>query len=103
MSLIGSIYFVGFMISSSFVPRIADKYGRKRVLIYNMILQTSASVMILKTTSIYVMIVLFFIIGLCSSGSQTLTTMYINEFAPSKYHNALTTSINSMDASLMIV
>ena len=35
IGMLGSGYFVGFAISSVFVPRFSDKYGRKKIYIVN--------------------------------------------------------------------
>lgn len=38
IGLFGSMYFVGFAISSGFVPRVADKFGRKKPYMWSLTL-----------------------------------------------------------------
>jgi len=82
---IGSAFFVGFAISCSFVPRLADNFGRKKPFFISLLIQLIAYILMFVSRSIYFTIFLFLVVGLASGGRIVVGTMYLNEFIPNKY------------------
>lgn len=82
---IGSMFFVGFAISSGVVPRLGDKVGRKVPYLASMFAQFLMYILLFISRSIYLTIFCYFIIGLASGGRVAIGTMYLNEFIPAKY------------------
>lgn len=98
----GSLFFLGFAISSAIVPPLGDKYGRKWTFILSMLVQTICYFVVFFSKNIYLTIVFYFIVGLCSGGVVVVSTIYMNEFMPVKAQTFVTTALNCMDASIMI-
>ena len=98
----GSMYFLGFAISCGIVPYLADLHGRKKPLWWSMLVQTLAYVAITISTNVYMVNVLYLVVGLCAGGRVATGTMYMNEFVPSRWNTFVTTALNCHDAVIMI-
>lgn len=102
LGLIGSMYFAGFVVASTFVPQQADRFGRKPVLIIDLVVQTVVYVLMFVSKNIYFTIALTFCLGFCAPGRAMVTATYMNEFVQEKHRSYLTTGLNIADASVMI-
>ena len=77
-----SMMFLGFSISSAFIPRLGDKYGRKIPFYLSMTVQTIGYILLFLSHNVYFTIFIWFLIGLCSGGRCAIGTMYMNEYVP---------------------
>ena len=69
MGLIGSAYFIGFAISATITPLLADHFGRR--IPYNISLMIAACaymVVVFISREVYLTIGCYVIVGLCASG-----------------------------------
>ena len=90
LGILGSVFFLGNAISSLFVARLADIYGRKWVLAANQSVQFIAMIFFVNTTSYKIATFLMFVLGLCSNRwaigyvyfSELLTQKGIKIFCP---------------------
>jgi len=80
LSAMGSLYFVGFAISSGFAPLAADKFGRKRPYLTCLLVQTSAYILIFFSPNVYITIWCYLFVGLCAGGRVSIGINYMNEF-----------------------
>ena len=76
------MYFVGFAISSGFVPRIADRFGRKKPYMWSLTLQLIAYVVIYYSTSLDLTIFCYLLVGFQAGGRVAIGTMYLSELVP---------------------
>ena len=84
IGLIGSSYFIGFAISSVFVPRYADLYGRKKPYFISLMLNLVFTVVLFFSQSVALTIFCFLGVGFTTSGRIVVGTMMLNEFIPLK-------------------
>mmetsp|Transcript_39692 Transcript_39692/g.60825 ORF Transcript_39692/g.60825 Transcript_39692/m.60825 type:complete len:329 (+) Transcript_39692:107-1093(+) len=98
IGFIGTAYFIGLAISCSFIPLIADRVGRKRPLIFCMIMQTTAYLGIILSHNVHFTTAMFFFVGFFNGGLMGILPNYMNEFVPNKYQNTVTTALNSIDS-----
>ena len=78
--VLGMMIFTGWMLSSLVLPRISDLYGRKLVVVGNMLLQLVGLLLIVFAKSYTCMLAGLFINGVCSAGRWTVTYVYLMEF-----------------------
>ena len=91
LSYLGMLYFSGFAIGSPFIPRLADIYGRKKSFYTCLFIQLLSTICIIlipagppgdEAKYFYLVIINFFIQGLCASGRPSIGYVYFCEFAP---------------------
>ena len=82
LGLISSAYFFGWCITLLWFPVLADKYGRRRILIGGAILDLAMYTGIMITSNVDVMITLTFLEGLFASATQTVGFIYMMELLP---------------------
>lgn len=98
----GSMYFIGFGISSVITPRLSDNIGRKKPYLASLFLQFLAYVVIFFSTNVYFTIVSYLVVGLCAGGRVAVGTTWLAELVPEKYGNICCTMINCGDSTIMI-
>lgn len=76
------MYFVGFSISALIVPRLGDKYGRRKPYLISMSATLFFYLLMFMSTNVYFTILCYFLIGLASAGRMVIGTNYLNEFIP---------------------
>ena len=84
IGLVGSAYFLGFAISSSIIPPLSDRIGRKWPYISSLALQLGAYVLIFLSKNIWLTILGYLIVGLCAGGRVVVGMNYMCEFVPEK-------------------
>ena len=65
IGLLGSSVFAGWCISLTFIPRLSDLYGRKKIFFLSAIVQTTVYTIIMLTHNFWVAITALFVVGLC--------------------------------------
>ena len=85
IGLIGSAFFLGWVIGLFFVPRLGDLYGRKYPMIACMFLQFISLFALLFNTNIYGAIILLFLNGVSSSGRASTGFVMMLEYVPREY------------------
>lgn len=79
MGLIGSAYFIGWIITLTFMPRLSDLYGRQKIIIGGNIVQLAAFTVIMVTTSYRVMIAALIIEGMVATARAQVSVVYLFE------------------------
>ena len=79
MGLIGSAYFIGWIITLTFMPRLSDLYGRQKIIIGGNIVQLAAFSVIMVTTSYRVMIAALIIEGMVATARAQVSVVYLFE------------------------
>ena len=67
MGMIGSTYFIGWITSLTFLPRISDIHGRKNILLWGQIIQALAFATILFASSYALLISAMFVLGMMAT------------------------------------
>lgn len=80
-----SSYFMGFITTLFFVPRLGDVYGRKNIIMISLVTNLTASILMLATSSLRVFYACMFINGASLSGRLSVGVVYMQELMPSKY------------------
>ena len=88
VGFIGSTYIIGIIISVLILPRLADLYGRKWVILGCQFLQLPMYFWIFLMTTIEESYIIFFVFGLCFGGSISINNVYVQEQLQKK-HRAL--------------
>jgi MFS family permease len=83
--LLGSMFFIGWVVSLFFVPYLGDKYGRKWLYVVGMWLTVVIYFGILLTHSIVTTIVLMFFYGVANGMRNSLGFVYMLEFVCEKH------------------
>ena len=80
IGLIGSMYFIGVVISTIIAPPLGDSYGRKWVVFVSNTLRVIGLVVIVATTSLYVVYVGEILVGGSYAGLAIIGFTYVLEF-----------------------
>ena len=84
VGLLGSVTFIGWVITLIFVPMMSDIYGRKWIFSLNMLAQSIGWTIIMFTSNFWAAIFALFINGLCSTTRVQIGILYMMEFFPIK-------------------
>jgi len=102
------VYFLGYMLGSLCLPRLADSHGRKWVFLGAMMTCFSVQLTLLllpkgNINVVYFMISLMFVTGLQSSVRSPVGFCYFVELAHSRYSVVMLTGWATMEASVYMV
>ena len=100
---LGSIFFIGFACTTLWLPRLADKMGRRNIFVIGVIIQTILYTSLAFTNQLYVMLATIFGFGMVSSISWMVSFVYFLELMPSKYHDLATTTWSIADSLVYTV
>lgn len=84
IGLIGSIYFLGWVISLIILPRVADNFGRKWIYLGGMVLTVVVYTGVLLSNSVNFLIVLQLFGGIATGIRMSMGYVYMMEFIPTK-------------------
>ena len=82
--MLGSMVFVGWFVTLSWVPRISDMYSRKWVFTVGMIIDWLLFIAMFLTTRIDWMIVVTFVFGLATTIRVNVGFVYMMELMPKR-------------------
>ena len=80
VGLLGSMYFVGWVISLIVISRLADKMGRRSLFLYALIAQCAVFAGVFFCKNLNFMITLMFFSGLVTGVRMSLGYVYMMEF-----------------------
>jgi sugar porter (SP) family MFS transporter len=86
---------LGAMIGAAFAGRIADRVGRRRVIIAAAVVFTGGALLAALAPTVWVLIAARFIIGLAVGSAALVVPLYLSEIAPTDVRGAIT-SLNQM-------
>ena len=81
----GSIFFLGWLLATFYVPRMGDLNGRKLPFLLSFFMSIVAYTGLILSTEIEVTIFLFFILGMCQEGKLSVCFVYLLEIIPHHY------------------
>ena len=82
MGFLGSSYFIGFVLTLLWVPRFADRYGRKVMLTWGLAFNAVLYTVLMLTSNFYVMLFTIFFFGAMASIRQITGFIYFLEMMP---------------------
>ena len=77
---IGSVYFLGWVISLIFTSRLSDRYGRRYLLIFGTTVQVILYACVLLTTELWLMLIWMFLTGMMAGIKFSMGWIYFLEF-----------------------
>ena len=98
IGLLGSLGFLGWVLSLLVIPRAADRSGRKWIIIISSIAAVVAYIGIMFSTSIY--LTYFFILfnGLTLAGRVSVGYVYMMELLPAESRTAVGTTLLALES-----
>ena len=100
--MIGSLYFIGIVISSFILPPLSDLIGRKPIVLLGVLLQALASVALLFSTSLDFTYVLIFIMGIAMPARAFVGYVFAMEFFPVASTAIATSMIMCLDGMVLL-
>ncbi len=82
--LLGSTLYLFWCLMLLFVPRLADKYGRRWLFFGSRLCETGVYLAVLFVESYWIMFGLMIALGLCAAGRVNVGTVYVTEWFPRK-------------------
>lgn len=89
VGLIGSFYFIGICTTLTFVPPLADAFGRKWVFNITLLVSIIAQFSIIMTNNLYQLYFFMFLIGATFAGRIVVGLGYVLEFLQPKWHASM--------------
>ena len=93
LGLIGSIFFIGWMLGALVFPRLADLWGRKPIILGSFAAQLLVILMLLLATNLETVYAALFILGLKVSPGNQVSYVLMLEFAEAKRRNCYGTTV----------
>lgn len=84
IGFLGSSYFIGMIMATTFVPPISDIYGRKSIYCTTMFFSVICQYMLITSDNLYTSTVWMFVLGLTWPGKRVTGLNYALEFIPVK-------------------
>ncbi len=103
MGLFGSAVFAGWAVSSIFVPRLGDLYGRKWPCFISLVIASVMHLGIVISTNMTLTVLMFFIFGSCCAGRFSLAYVYLCELVPEKYNDIVGAFLLCADAANFLI
>lgn len=82
VGLIGSSMFMGWAISATFLPRLSDIYGRKKIFIFSILLQSLAMTGMYFSHDLNLTTAMMFIFGMAAVGRTSISFLFLMELLP---------------------
>jgi sugar porter (SP) family MFS transporter len=100
--LVVSAVLIGAFLGAVFSGRLADHFGRKRLLVLDAIIFIIGTILTSVATSIFTIIIGRIIVGIAIGVSSYVAPLYISEISPPKYRGALV-SLNQLAITIGIL
>ena len=102
IGLLGTMYFIGWTITATWLPRFADLYGRKNLFKISQVCDTILFAALFMINDINAMLAFMFILGLLTSIRINVGYIYMTEFIPERGQSFFGTAWCAVDASVML-
>jgi MFS family permease len=103
LGMIGSVVFIGWVLTLAWVPRLSDMYGRKYIFMIGMLADLSMFICIFFTKSLNWMIVIFFVIGLATTSRVDIGFVYMMELVPKRNQIFYASLYNIFEGSILLI
>jgi len=97
--LLGSVLYFFWCVSLLFVPRLADKFGRRWLYLVSRICESLLYIASMFTKDYWVMLGIMSTFGLAAAGRINVSTVYLQEWVPRKYQTTVSV-ISVMEQSV---
>jgi len=87
--LLGTVMYIAWCVSLLFVPRLADRFGRRFLFLGARLCETALWLAMMLVRDFWVMFGLMICLGLCAAGRVNVGTVYITEWFPRKNQTIL--------------
>ena len=84
VGMIGSMYFIGWVITLPWVPKLSDSRSRKTYFLIAMLIDLAVYIMMFFANSVEQMILLVFVVGLANSIRMNIGFVYLMELIPKR-------------------
>ena len=91
IGFIGSVSFVGIMVSVLTLPRLSDLYGRKWPILATSLVQLPMYFWCFWMSELYEAYIIFFVMGLCFGGSVSINQLYVQELLQKRHRATVLT------------
>ena len=81
---LGSVFYLFWSVSLLFVPRLADKYGRKWLYTSSRVIEAFLYIAAMVTSDYWTMVGLMSAMGLAAAGRMNVQAVYMQEWVPRK-------------------
>mmetsp|Transcript_40669 Transcript_40669/g.53345 ORF Transcript_40669/g.53345 Transcript_40669/m.53345 type:complete len:141 (+) Transcript_40669:476-898(+) len=95
--------FIGWVITLAFVPRLSDKYNRKKIFLAGMYIDWLLFIAMFFTTSLDLMIVVTFLFGLATTIRVNVGFVYMMELMPRRLQSNYASAYNTMEGSILLL
>ena len=90
--------FMGWALSAVFLPRLSDIYGRKKVFMFSLLLQTLAMIGMYASRDLNLTTVMMFIFGMAAVGRTSIGFLYLMELLPTNRQVLVGTTLHLNNA-----
>ena len=98
IGMIGSMYFLGWFITLPWLPRLSDKYSRKKIVYMGMIANWIMFIVMYFTTTIDWMLLNMLIIGMLTTIRISIFFVYFMELLPKRFQSLYSSMLNASDS-----
>ena len=103
IALMGSMVFVGWVITLPIIPRISDLYSRKKIFILGMWLDVALFIAIFLCKSLDLMIAITFMFGLATTIRVNVGFVYMMELMPKRLQGFYSSAYNTLEGSVLLL
>lgn len=96
--MIGTIYFIGYILGSTYFPRLADIHGRRPFVIIGGFIQSLCTFALIFSNNFVLIYVNMLMIGIASPFLSSIGYNYLMELIPESMENPVNTALMCMDA-----
>ena len=101
--MIGSMVFVGWVITLPWVPRLSDMYGRKLIFNIGMLTDLAMFILMFFTTKINYMILVTFMLGLATTIRINIGFIYMMELMPKRNQTFYASAYNVLEGLVLLL
>jgi len=102
VSLIASLCFLGWCTSLLFLPSLADRVGRKWIVLVGQGVQLLTFPVLLQSQSLYLTLVTMFVFGLCTTARCSIAFVYWMELLPQRYRIIIATLSTMLEGCITL-
>ena len=95
IGMFGSYYFAGWALMVLIVPPLSDRYGRRKISLVSMVIQTMMTSCLLLSRQYWITCLCIFILGLNAPGRANVGFIYMTEFF-SKHGKGITGTVSGI-------
>ena len=89
-SFLGSTFYFCWSVSLLFVPKLADKFGRRWIYLVSRLIETGLYIASMAISDYWGMLGVMSVFGLAASGRLNVQAVYIQEWVPRKNQTLMT-------------